>query len=54
MNGKVLAIGILLFSILACIAVYFVFQMTLKNEENGFEQTVAVIENESIVYNLIV
>lgn len=52
MNGKVLAIGVLLFTILACIAVYFVFQMTLKNEENGFEQTVTVIE--SVDYNFIV
>ena len=54
MNGKVLAIGVLLFTILACVAVYFVFQVTLKNEQNGFEKTVAVIENESIDHNFIV
>lgn len=54
MNGKILAIGVLLFTILVCIAVYMVFQMTLKNEENGFEQTDTVIENESIDYNFIV
>ena len=52
MNGKVLAIGVLLFTILACIAVYFVFQATLKKEENGLEQTVTVIE--SIDYTFIV
>lgn len=45
MNGKILAIGVLLFTILACIAVYFVFQATLNKEENSSEQTVTVIES---------
>lgn len=54
MNGKVLAIGVVLFTILACLAVYFVFQITLKNVENGFEQTVTLIEYESIHYKFIV
>lgn len=52
MNGKFLAIGVLLFTILACIAVYFVFQLTLNKEENGFEHTVTVIED--VDYNFIV
>ena len=49
MNGKVLAIGVLLFTILACIAVYFVFQATLNKEETGFEKTVTVIERADYI-----
>ncbi len=44
MNGKVLAIGVLLLTIIACIAVYFVFQLTLNKEESGLEQTVVAVE----------
>lgn len=44
MNGKVLAIGVLLLTIISCIAVYFIFQLTLNKEESGLEQTTSAIE----------
>ena len=45
MNGKHLAIGLVLFTILACIAVYFVFQATIVKDQNGMEQIVMAFEH---------
>ena len=50
MNGKVLAIGVLLFTILACIAVYFVFQATLMKDQNGMEQIITAFEHVDYLF----
>ena len=44
MKGKNLVIGLVLFTILSIVAVYFAMKATINNMENGMAPIVTVVE----------